>query len=682
MTSKKSDNETVLAPNVAIIIPFKDQHELTTSCVKSIFTSTETSRLKIYLVDNNSEHQETRDAINQLSLSYPQQIVYLSYSEPFNFSAINNYAARHSKEDYIFFVNNDIEVITPGLIEAGVSTLDDEEIGAVGFELLYADGLIQHSGIRLNVRNNPYHELLHNKPTNALLENQLHETLACTGAFLGIKRNNFHAIGGFDESFPTSYNDIDLCLKLRAKDLKVVIDRTKKAFHYESKTRQLDYEFGKNNHEKRDRLAKDRANLHKKHPLIFRPCLVNIGATSSMQPSKSNWPKNQIKLPTAPYKIFFVSTTRQSNIGLDPSVIYRCINPAKKIYEMCRYSRCSVISLAKLINEFKSDSKNHSTQKNSLIHEFISSDTVVFHRPSFSIDLAQIIDKLKDNGCKVIADYDDYVFDISDYLNTSAGQRITKSSEDRQLLDGISRNFYALELFDEFIVSTEPLKLNLINTLKTASRENYKIHVIQNTPSSYWFSYAQTLFDQAHKNNKRNIDTSMIGYFGGTASHSKDFQLVHQWIQDFLEKDKDSNFIYCSVAFDQLFPSFLKEQVFGFAPVTYNKLPAIYNLSWLNIAPLSPGPFNQSKSGLKYFESAMFGLPVCATYISDIQVRFKGLPFLYTLDTLESIESSLESAQSLFSNFSEYLEAWKFTLNSLQVENNSINQTLLKVLKA
>ena len=142
-----------LATGIAVIIPFKDQHEYTVKCVRSIFVSAVNPHLvTVYLVDNNSECNETSDAIKQLCQDYLGQITCLSYPHPFNFSAINNYAVRHSEEDYIFFVNNDIEVITPGLLEAGVSALNDEQIGVVGFELLYADGSIQHSGVKLNIK--------------------------------------------------------------------------------------------------------------------------------------------------------------------------------------------------------------------------------------------------------------------------------------------------------------------------------------------------------------------------------------------------------------------------------------------------------------------------------------------------------------------------------------------------
>ena len=38
---------------------------------------------------------------------------------------------------------------------------------------------------------------------------------AVTGACLAIRKNVFEELGGFDESFPVNYNDVDLCLRAR-----------------------------------------------------------------------------------------------------------------------------------------------------------------------------------------------------------------------------------------------------------------------------------------------------------------------------------------------------------------------------------------------------------------------------------------------------------------------------------
>ena len=95
------------------------------------------------------------------------------------------------------------------------------------------------------------------------------------------------------------------------------------------------------------------------------------------------------------------------NVGLDPSIIYRCINPAKYIYSHIKYSKCNVISSSRLLDDFQK--YDDSGLGDDLLDDFFASHVVIFHRPSFSSDLIKIISRLKENGCKVFADYDDLV---------------------------------------------------------------------------------------------------------------------------------------------------------------------------------------------------------------------------------------------------------------------------------
>ena len=659
----------------AIIIPFKDNHAYTIKCLRSIFGAALSDALpNVYLVDNNSECSETFEAIQRIIEEFPGNINLLTYNHPFNFSAINNFAVNQCSEKYIFFVNNDIEIITPGLFEAGIQCLEDRAIGAIGFELLYPDNTIQHSGIRINGRNNPFHELLNHSPSHVLLEDAIHQTIACTGALLGLKRDIFLAAGCFDENFPVSYNDVDLCHSINNLGLKIAVNRYYKAYHHESKTRQLDSETT----ESQQRLLQDRRKLHQKHANIYMPSLVH---PSYLKPSSlldGLTSSQDLTQHDSLLRVSFVSTTRQSNVGLDPSIIYRCINPAKYIYSNIKQSKCNVISSTRLLDSYQKYVETGSGED--LIDDFFLSNIVVFHRPSFSPELIQIVSRLKDTGCKVFADYDDLVFNIAEYRNSSAGQQIDSASKDIAVLNAFSLNQTALSLFDEFIVSTTVLKNELRKTLKNTFNKSCEIHVIPNTPSSYWISYADILFDQSYRERMRVVNTSRIGYFGGTASHSKDFQLVHQWIHNFLLSDPKNQFIYCKVAFNQLFPANLSHQIKSFAPVTYNKLPAVYNLSWLNIAPLSSSPFNQCKSGLKYFESALLGLPVCATHIPDIHHRFEDYPLLFTLHSYESILHAQDESNLLYSDFNKYLEAWNYALQGLKAENNRIKTSFLQLI--
>ena len=68
------------------------------------------------------------------------------------------------------------------------------------------------------------------------------EQTAVTGACLMMRREVFDEFGGFDESFPVNYNDVDLCLKIAKTDYrkqgdKVILEARARVEHRESTTR-------------------------------------------------------------------------------------------------------------------------------------------------------------------------------------------------------------------------------------------------------------------------------------------------------------------------------------------------------------------------------------------------------------------------------------------------------------
>ena len=75
----------------------------------------------------------------------------LRYDVPFNFAAINNYAARQANGTYLLFLNNDTQVVTPDWLEGLVEQAQRPSIGAAGPKLLYPDGTIQHAGVVIGI---------------------------------------------------------------------------------------------------------------------------------------------------------------------------------------------------------------------------------------------------------------------------------------------------------------------------------------------------------------------------------------------------------------------------------------------------------------------------------------------------------------------------------------------------
>jgi GT2 family glycosyltransferase len=119
------------------------------------------------------------------------------------------------------------------------------DVGAVGAMLHYPDGRLQHAGLVLGLgpQRIAGHEFRGQPadtpgPQRRLLVTR--EVSAVTAACLVVERAKFEAIGGFDEGFAVAFNDVDLCLRLRAKGWRNLWTPHARLIHVESATRGAD----------------------------------------------------------------------------------------------------------------------------------------------------------------------------------------------------------------------------------------------------------------------------------------------------------------------------------------------------------------------------------------------------------------------------------------------------------
>ncbi|MBB2494404.1 glycosyltransferase [Aquipseudomonas ullengensis] len=253
-------------PLVSIIIPSRDNTAILKRCVDSLLQQTRYGHYEIILIDNDSSTPEARAYFDQA----PQdpRVTVLRYPHPFNYSAINNLGAREAKGDYLLFLNDDTEALAPDWLERMLGFAQLDHIGAVGAKLLFPGSHnIQHCGV-LNLPAGPGHAF-YNAPADAPIyfgRNILEwNWLAATGACLLVKRSKFEAVGGFDESFPVAYNDVDLCWRLHDQGLKNLVCNAVRLLHHESVSRGVDDE----DPLKLQRLTQERRRLYQKHPGYF-----------------------------------------------------------------------------------------------------------------------------------------------------------------------------------------------------------------------------------------------------------------------------------------------------------------------------------------------------------------------------------------------------------------------------
>ena len=224
---------------VTIIIPTKDHFKLLRGSLISVQRRTTYRSYEILIINNGSEDKRTHQYFEDLKKE--KKIEIIDYNHPFNFSAINNFAVKHAHGDILLFLNNDIEVISPGWLEEMVSYAIKPEVGAVGALLLYPNDTIQHAGVILGIGGVAGHAYLNWKLEDFKNDKDAFRTQnysAVTGACMAIERKKFEEVGGFDEKhLPVAFNDIDLCLKLRESGYENLFTPYAQLYHYESASR-------------------------------------------------------------------------------------------------------------------------------------------------------------------------------------------------------------------------------------------------------------------------------------------------------------------------------------------------------------------------------------------------------------------------------------------------------------
>ena len=229
-------------PMVSIIIPNKDHTDDLELCLFSMSRKSTYRNYEVLIVENNSEKEETFEYYKKLPERYPKVRV-LTWEKEFNYSAINNFAAEEAQGEYLLFLNNDVEILTPDWIEEMLQNCQQENVAAVGAKLYYPDDTIQHAGVVLGLGGIAGHTMCRASREDPGYFGRMisvQEISAVTAACMMVKKSEFDSVKGFDETFQVAFNDIDLCMKFRAAGKKIVFTPYAELYHYESKSRGLE----------------------------------------------------------------------------------------------------------------------------------------------------------------------------------------------------------------------------------------------------------------------------------------------------------------------------------------------------------------------------------------------------------------------------------------------------------
>jgi len=230
------------AATVSIIIPSIGAKDHIIRCLESIRSHQTAMKVEIVIVDNLR-----RRGLNAAGKAWKAWFrahadTVVEVDEPFNWSRLNNLGAAAAKGDYLLFLNDDIEVISPDWLDVLVAEAARPEVGVVGAQLLYPDGKVQHAGMFLSRSDmgNARHAFRFadaNDPGYFGLALSQRNVLCVTGACMMVRRAVFDDVNGFDEAHSVVNNDVDFCLRLHRAGRLVVFTPHARLTHHELASR-------------------------------------------------------------------------------------------------------------------------------------------------------------------------------------------------------------------------------------------------------------------------------------------------------------------------------------------------------------------------------------------------------------------------------------------------------------
>lgn len=235
--------EIIGNPKVSIVIPNKDHVEDLKRCITSILEKSTYDNYEIIVVENNSVTEEIFDYYKKLEEN--PNIRVITYEGDFNYSKINNLGVSQTTGKYVLLLNNDTQVITLDWIEELLMYAQRQDVGAVGAKLYYEDKTIQHAGVVLGLgahrtAGHSHYRVSYNNLGYMGKLCYAQNVMAVTGACLMMRKSLYEQLGGLDESFTVSLNDVDLCVRAWKAGYVNVFTPFAELYHYESISRGLD----------------------------------------------------------------------------------------------------------------------------------------------------------------------------------------------------------------------------------------------------------------------------------------------------------------------------------------------------------------------------------------------------------------------------------------------------------
>ncbi len=215
---------------VSIIVPTCAARGFVETCFSTLRAQTTYRNFEIVCIDNIPDAEP---APKQFIREHADKIVEMP--PPFNWSRFNNAAVAASDGEYLLFLNDDIEIIEAGWLDAMLEAAAWSGTAIVGARLLYPNRSVQHAGMFLGdgMGRHAFRHADENDPGYFGLAQTTREVTAVTGACMLIRREVFEALGRFDESHDVINNDLDFCLRAQRAGWRTIYTPHATLIHHE-----------------------------------------------------------------------------------------------------------------------------------------------------------------------------------------------------------------------------------------------------------------------------------------------------------------------------------------------------------------------------------------------------------------------------------------------------------------
>jgi ADP-heptose:LPS heptosyltransferase/GT2 family glycosyltransferase len=220
---------------VSIIIPTCASQGYIETCIETLRARTAYRDYEIICIDNIPS---TAIAWKVWLQQHADKVVDLPGS--FNWSVFNNRAVAAADGEFLLFLNDDIEIVQDGWLDAMMEHARRPEVGITGPQLLYRDGKVQHAGMFLSnngIGRHAFRFATADDPCYFGLALTQRNVIAVTGACMLVRRDTFERLGGFDEAHEIVNNDLDFCLRAHRAGLLTVFTPYATLVHYELASR-------------------------------------------------------------------------------------------------------------------------------------------------------------------------------------------------------------------------------------------------------------------------------------------------------------------------------------------------------------------------------------------------------------------------------------------------------------